>query len=71
MSQELELLPADLASPLWHALKTHLEDRLQSLRTQLETDQPPEKTANLRGRIAEVKRILSLGESKRRPPIDA
>lgn len=71
MSADFELLPADLASPLWHGLKLHLEDRLQSLRAQLETDQPPEKTANLRGRIAEVKRILLLGEQKRRQPIDA
>ncbi len=71
MSSDLELLPADLASPLWVKLKAHLEERLQSHRLQLETDQPLERTANLRGRIAEVKRILSLGEPKRRPPTDA
>lgn len=61
---DFELLPADLTSATWLSLKQHLQDRLATLRAQNDTEQTPEKTARLRGQIAEVKRLLALGEPR-------
>jgi hypothetical protein len=51
----------DFQTPTWKRLTQHLEDRLQALR-ELNDSQSfgPEKTAAIRGSIAEVKRILAL-----------
>ena len=48
-------------SPLWRKLAEHYESRLESLRNQNDGDRADVDTAKLRGRIAEVKLLLSLG----------
>jgi len=54
------LQPSDLHTPTWLRLRAHLTARLDELRVQLEKDSPPDVTARLRGRIAEVKELLAL-----------
>lgn len=48
-------------SPLWRKLAEHYESRLESLRNQNDGDRTDVDTAKLRGRISEVKLMLSLG----------
>jgi hypothetical protein len=60
MNEQFTLGKADRVSSTWNALKKHLEQRLEVLRAQNDGDLTPEKTAKLRGQIAEVKRILGL-----------
>lgn len=45
---------------LWRDLMRHLEDRLAELRQQNDATLDDRATATLRGRIAEVKSLLSL-----------
>lgn len=49
-------------SKLWTRLVEHFESKLMSLRIQNEGDKTEIETAKLRGRIAEIKSILSLGK---------
>lgn len=53
---------ADRQSAAWLRLRAHLEKRLDGLRRENDRAQPAEDTAELRGRIAECKRMLALGE---------
>jgi hypothetical protein len=55
----------DLESPTWHRLSEYLEKRLARLREQNDGDQSEADTAKLRGRIAELKLILSLSKTDR------
>lgn len=50
--------------PLWLKLKAEYESRLAQLRKDNDKDMSEAATANLRGRIAEVRKFLSLGEEK-------
>jgi len=60
MSEErLVIEPADRGNPLWPRIERHLKRRLEMLRAQNEGDQSETKTANLRGRIAELKALLA------------
>lgn len=52
---------SDLISTTWLKIKRHYEARLHELRAKNDSISTPEKTAWLRGEIAEVKRILDLG----------
>lgn len=45
---------------LWRDLMRHCEDRLAELRQRNDADQDERVTANLRGRIAEIKALLAL-----------
>lgn len=49
-------------SEVWLSLERHLAERLQTLRMQNDANQTDESTAHLRGRIAEIKSLLSLGK---------
>lgn len=40
-------------------IKAYLEERLERLRVENDADNSPERTANIRGRIAEIKTMLS------------
>ena len=40
-------------------LKAYLQERLEQLRSENDADVSPERTANTRGRIAEIKTLLS------------
>lgn len=55
-------------TPLWLALQDHLNTRLAELRAQNDGELSPDKTAALRGRIAEVKALLALGQEPRTLP---
>jgi hypothetical protein len=52
----------EIDSAIWKKIKADLEQRLALCRAQNDGDQDPIKTANLRGRIADIKATLSLGE---------
>lgn len=47
-------------SPLWRGLLAHWEDRLAQLRTQNDGAKTEAETANLRGRIAQVKADIAM-----------
>lgn len=64
----LKLAPHERKSELWMKLSRHLAERLDSLRRQNDGDQTEESTAKLRGRIAEIKALLKLGEDQPNPP---
>lgn len=66
LPQVLALTESDRLSPTWTRLKKHLQGRLEALHNELEQDLPEEKTAKVRGRLAEVKSLLSL--EKNSPP---
>lgn len=52
----------DTNSDTWRAIRLHVDARLARLRQQNEGDLDPEKTAKLRGRIAELKELLTLAQ---------
>lgn len=64
MSDRLTLTPADRRNPLWLALEAHLVDRLATLRSKNDADASPERTAHMRGQIAEVKTLLALASDR-------
>lgn len=59
-----QLADAEKQSALWGRIATHLEERLADLRAQNDKDVSETETATLRGRIAEVKRLIELGKSR-------
>ena len=59
----IEFRISDAQNPLWLRLKPYLEERLVMLRTKNDGDLSEIETANIRGRIAEVKSLLALDES--------
>ena len=61
---------ADRQSAAWAKLKAHMEARLAMLRRRNDSDQTEYKTAKLRGRIAEVEAMLSLGSDQPTVEID-
>ena len=58
------LTQRELQDPVWLKIKAHLEARLTDLRKQNDSDFDSEKTAKLRGRIAEAQKILNLVNPK-------
>jgi hypothetical protein len=50
----------EIASSTWQKVSEHLENRLEILRLKNESSLPQEQTEKLRGRIAEIKRLLSI-----------
>ena len=58
-------------SPLWGALVKHLETRLAHLRNQNDGDLDQVETGKQRGRIAEIKALLSLDKDEQTnlPPL--
>lgn len=67
MSERFQLHPAERNSPLWLSLARHLQERLSVLRQQNDASLSPEQTEKVRGRIAQIKEILSLADDK--PPV--
>lgn len=60
----IELTDADLVGGLWPKLRTHLQARLDLHRRRNDDDLDPIQTADTRGRIAELKRIIALGDKE-------
>ena len=58
------LTKRDFQDPVWLRHSADLEVRLEELRKQNDHDSTPEETSKLRGRIAEIKAILSLSKPK-------
>lgn len=54
----------DFRSSAWRNIADHLETRLNLLRLQNDMPQDAEKTANIRGAIAEIKALLALDKTK-------
>jgi len=54
----------DRTTPTWKKVEAHIESRIASLRTKNDTNLDAVETAKLRGRIAELKRLASLGEDR-------
>lgn len=52
----------DRQSLTWTKLREHYESRLNTLRRQNDGDLDERQTAKLRGRIAEVKAMIALGD---------
>lgn len=60
----MKLTEEELNSPLWAKLKDHWSKRLLSLRAENDKNLNDIDTARLRGRIAEVRANLDLGNPK-------
>ncbi len=58
------LTQEDFRHPTWQRLSEHLETRLNCLRLMNDMPQDAEKTANIRGAIAEIKALLALDKTK-------
>lgn len=61
-SLPFRLAEHEKASATWASVSRHLNKRLDQLRTQLEGFVDAETTAQLRGRIAEIKSMLDLAK---------
>lgn len=68
MAERLVLTPMERQSPLWRELMAHFEQRLNHLRIQNEGPLDPINTANLRGRVAEIKALMGLDTDKQNLP---
>jgi hypothetical protein len=62
MTEEFRLTPIEVASALWTRLSAHLNERLQVLREKNDNALDEQTTARIRGEIAEIKRLLALGQ---------
>jgi len=59
----MNLSKTEQLSQVWLAIKSHLESRLERLRLMNENESlDAVQTAAMRGRIAEVKALLSIGD---------
>lgn len=54
----------DKRSPVWLRIKDHLEAHLAELRATNDTSTTEAETEKLRGRIAEVKDLIALGDDE-------
>jgi len=62
--RDLKLTDAELVSGMWMKMRTHLQARLDLLRRQNDGNLDPTDTADVRGRIAEIKHLLAAGDSQ-------
>lgn len=67
----MKLTPQELQSSTWLKLEAYLQQKLADLRSQNDGDMSMEATARLRGRVAQVKFILSLRENSEAMQPDA
>ena len=65
MSPKFALTRSDKTSQTWLKLVEHLEERREFYRVQLESDTTEVAAAKLRGRIAFIKELISLGDEDR------
>jgi hypothetical protein len=63
----MKLTQEEIHSPLWVKLKEHIQERIDKHRQDNDKMLPTDDTIKLRGRIAELKDLLSL--EKERPQI--
>lgn len=65
--ERFRLQPHESASLLWQSLERHMNERLAQLRAQNDAHLPAERTADIRGRIAQLKELMSLAKPPREP----
>lgn len=65
----MTLTPIERTSALWQKLRAHYTERLAELRTRNDGGLDPQATARLRGQIAEVKILLTLGDESTAQPV--
>ena len=70
-NKEKLLTPSDIHSALWRKLEEHLNARLLILRARNDGNLSADETAKLRGRIAEIKNMIELGNLAPSQPVDA
>lgn len=68
---EIKLTAADKHSALWGKLSTHMGSRLEAYRNRIEGNLSPDETTKLRGRIAELKHLLAIGNETPAPSADS
>jgi hypothetical protein len=59
---EINFNDADRNSSTWNKIRRHYEARLETMRRKNDGVLTPEETARLRGRIAEIKNLLAIGD---------
>ena len=62
-----KLAAHERTNPLWIRLEQHMRDQLADLRQMNDAPMTPERTADLRGRIAQLKELLALADPPRTP----
>lgn len=62
----MKLSPIEMETPVWHKIRVELEQRLETLRKENDGSLSHDETQKIRGRIAEVKTILSWATT---PPV--
>ncbi len=68
MSARFKLNQLEAQTPLWFAIRAHYEQRLSALRAQNDSmSLDPIKTAELRGRISEIKGLLQFDKPDTKP----
>lgn len=66
------LSDAEFKAAVWGKIKAHLTERLEGLRVSNDNELSADRTARLRGRIAELKYLLALeDDNPPNPAIDA
>ena len=58
------LTDGERAHPMWSRIKAHLVGRLAELRARNDRAAPEQETADCRGRIAECKAFIALGDDR-------
>lgn len=64
----MKLTAQERQSALWLKLEEYMLKKLEDLRKQNDGDMSVEATARLRGRIAQMKFLLALGEDQEQAP---
>lgn len=67
---DFALTPGERQHPLWLKLKAHLEERLAGHRLKNDNNLTQDETQKVRGRIAELKELLKLGEEPKTLPVE-
>jgi len=65
--ERFKLEAHERTSPTWQRIERHMIDRLAMLRQQNDASTSPERTENLRGRIAQLKELLAVAADERPP----
>lgn len=66
--EKFHLAPHERTSPLWIGLERHMQRELEELRARNDAHLPPERTADIRGRIAQLKALLALADEPKPVP---
>lgn len=61
----MKLNQHEISTPLWQKLEAHYQERIAKARMRLEANCPPDETARLRARIAEIKEFLDMAQPGR------